>query len=355
MPSSRAWYYEFRSPTFKRSGTDSAAVAAAANPSTHAAKGASVTNPASNQAPPLPQVVLTQDHPSVPIPFPPSQADAIMALLSNIQCNNQQSRLPSQQSPIHGNSILQGIVNGIQSTQQWQHPNPTMNLLNNAVLHDLAGGRMSACQQQGSFPHLPQISTIHPVASVSGMLPAQPTFHITSTTATSQSNMVLQLLVMLMHRIGEEERQRRAQAVAIQDAIILTLGQISRQGVNRIDEEERQRRALEGLRQALSRTNNNSAAQNQQGLPAQAPVGDLNFQADRIAAILQAAFRRCEAEQPEENAQVDLHNNNQGNIDDDEDARKLSPGKKRKSPDNNSHNDDEDDDSWNDRLRPRKK
>ena len=223
VPSSRTWYYEFCSPTFKRLGPAPAAAAAAAlamaaantvstataaaNKTPSAARGGDsvVTNPANIQpqqvqevASPLPQVVRV------------SQADAIAAaLLSNMQRNNQQPLFPSQNS-VALNSIPQGNVD-------WRiHPNPATNHL----LYNVLNTSSTSAQQIGDFHHSHQSNLM----SLSETLSALPTFPNTGTTSMPQ---VIQSLLELVNRIKEEDRQLRAQADAIQIELMATVGRIT--------------------------------------------------------------------------------------------------------------------------------
>ena len=372
MPRSNSDHYEFCSPTFRRFGADSAT--ASTDASGNAGGGASFTNPQrppnllqtsqadalaallSNiqrnnlcQPPPLPsqqsinansilqdyvegiQSILQQQQPIpsmnlfTPNPSSLGQADPIGALLSNIQRNNQhnnqqQPPLPNQQ-PINANSILQG---------QQQQSNSEMNLLN-AALNIFAGGQTPSPQLQGDSSQSIAIRAL-----LSGILPAQPSPPNTSFVALSQSNSAVPSLLTLMHRLIEEERQRRAQADAAQNAIMATIGRILSQGVDTVDEEERQSRVL-----------------------------NLNAQADPIAAILQAV-RRGEAGQLQEDTRVqgDSDDSQCDSDDDDQyDARPTSASRKRKSPEEEEEEEEgggggggeEDDVSFEDCRRPGKK
>lgn len=297
MPRRGTGCYEFCSPNFKRLGALGAF---------NEGEGTSIINPANTQA----------------------QADALTALLSSFQRNNEQTPLQYQQS-IRENSILQGRI----------HPNPAMNLVNTAV-NNLAGDEVSLAQMLGNFNNTPQSNTI--TALLSSMLPAQPTFFNTSSTA----------LLMLLRQIGEENRQRRAQADAIQNALMTAIGGILGRGVIRTDEEESQRRAISALGQMLGGINNN-VAPNHQGIPSPLRAGNLNVQADPIAAILQPA-RMSETRQLKEDNQA-RKSNGGDNYDGDHknETQPLPHWRKRKSPDNDQY--DSDDDCRNESRRPHKR
>lgn len=331
MPSSRAWYFEFCSSDFSKLGTDSAAAVSATSGS--ARRDSSIANPAAvqteqTQASPLHQVA-TQTNYSSPPNSVPSQAVAVTALLSNIQHSNQQIAASSQQQQsINTNSsILQGNAYGVQSTHQWQHH-----------LANTAGGEMRSSPSSQSC--------INALMSLSGMILAQPTSHNASNATVPQ---VVQSLLMLMHQIGEEERQRRALADALLDTVMISIGRILGQRVEVMAQEERQRWVLELLGQTLvGRTANNyGAVQNQQGLDVAPQQGD-ETRLEQDAHAQQNDGQRDD--------KVDDDEDDDENYDDDDMQRPHSPGKRKKSSD-----DDEldqyyaDDDSWNERLRPRKK
>ena len=293
--------------TFIRAGPKCAT--APADKSGNSGRSASTTNFANAQASsPLPQVTAHTNHPTAPNPLV-NQTDATQAVFSNNQRNNQQPPLPlPSQQYIYGNNILQG------------NSDHTMNLLRIA-LNNL----------------------------------------VTSPTSIPQSNAAVQSLLLLMHRLGEEERQRRAQADALQSAILTAIGQLLGQGESVINEQERQGRTSSALEQTIGRTNNNDTVQNQHGVPPTA--GYLNFQADPIAPILQAS-QRGEAGLIQQGT-YSHQNSSQGDSDngggDDEDddqqhAGPLFSRRKRKSPDDDEDGQyDADDDSLKDRLRPSKK
>jgi hypothetical protein len=317
-----------------------AATAVAHNMTDYAGGFDSTTNPAYSQASlPLLQVTAHTNHPTAPDPLV-NQADATEAVFSNIQRNNQQPPLPSQQY-IYGNNILQG------------NSDHTMNLLFTA-LNNLVGNQSSSDQLQGNSEQSPlSNSIIQTIMSLSGIFPAQPTFINTSTSTMSQFNAAVPPLLLLMHRLGEEERQRRAQADATQNAIMLAIGQILGGG-NRNNEQERQHRAVSALVQILQRTNNN-IVQIEQGVPP--PAGNLNFQANRIAAV--QATQRGEIG-PIQEGHGDSVDDSFDDGDDDDDGEQdsvpLSSRRKRKSPDDDEDDQyDSDDESLQDRLRPRKK
>jgi hypothetical protein len=331
--------YEFGSSTFKRLHSNSAPSAAAAvNTSSNDGGGAPVQvqqQPTQAFSSLLQQVMAQTNQQPTPNPLPASQAvaDAITALLPSIQhqLSIQQPSMPSQ-AP----SSAQLICNS---------PSPQGNALHTLV------NLLRMCLLQPALPTL-----------------------ITSAE-------IYQLLVLVMQRIVEEELHRRAQADAINHAIILTIGQIVG-GNNMIEVAGRQRDLVAELRQTNGnnireittpnvplrsgmtlRVPYNSAAESQQvgtpPTPMPPPTGDLIIQADSIAATLQAARRRdvaavqLEEDAYAENGGSDNSANKDGNGDDHEyEGRPLS-ARKRKSPDDDQY--DADDDSWNERLRPRKK
>jgi hypothetical protein len=317
--------YEFRSPTFVTLTKDSspasaaaAAPAAAADRSSNAGGGASV--PAQQQqqaqaASTLQQVMAQTDQPPAPNPLP-SQVDGIAALISNIQHSSQQPSISSQQSVL--NRLLNMNLFHQQPFQQWQHPNPTINLLNTA-LNLLAGHQTPSAPLIDYSPvsSSHQGDAMQALMSLYGMSSrAGGTFPNTNTTpAISQPDNAVQSLLMLIYRVWEDDRQRRAQADSVQNAINASIGQIL--GVsNTIDEAERQRGLLAAaLGQTLGSTGDATtpnvplaathltgmttlpgpyiaaAGQMQQGIPPPSAAGSLNFQSDPIAAILQAARR----------------------------------------------------------------
>jgi hypothetical protein len=237
VSSRRAGRYEFCSPTFKRMDADdsepAAAHATAVDTTGNDGGGAPIQvqqQPAQAFRLLLQQVIANTNQ--LPAPYPlPSQEDAtaIMALLSNMQrqLRSQQPSIPSQQSVLNqntdhpddtdANSILQGIMSSnqqplltphptpshqpvlnqstnnllsmnhiLQSFQQWQHPNPTLNLLNTA-LSILAGGQSpSSAQPMGHPSPSSQINAIQALMSLYGMMLQQPTL-INTNTSTAMS------------------------------------------------------------------------------------------------------------------------------------------------------------------------
>ena len=299
-----------------------------------------------NQASSLLQVMAQINQPPPPNP-PPSQADAIADLISSIlrQRSSQQPSIPSQQSVLNQNNnqqkntdatgILQSIVgsnqqpllsshstpgqqpvpnqpnqlsnvdanNHLQPFQQWSQPNPTLNHLLNTAPSILAGSQAPSAQLMGYSSTSSRSDAIHALMSLYGMMLPQLTLPNTNTSAPMS-----RLLVLLMHRVAEEELQRRVQVDAIHEAIIATIGQIVG-GNNVIDEAERQRRLVAALGQTLGNTGetntsnvplsnpsgmtvrvpHNTAAHSQQVGTPPSPGGNLDIQAASIAAILQAA------------------------------------------------------------------
>jgi len=164
------------------------------------------------------QQVLALINQSPPPNPPPSQADAIADLITNIQRqrSSQQPSIPSQHSAL--NHQLNMNLN-LQPTQQRQNPNPTMNLLN-AALSILVGSQTPSAHQRNA---------IQALMSLYGMLLRTGTFPNTNASPPAMpqlNNMPAQSLLMLIHRVCEDERQRRVQADATQNAIIANIGQI---------------------------------------------------------------------------------------------------------------------------------
>jgi hypothetical protein len=394
--SRRAGRYEFCSPTFKRLDADSAQAVAADTSSNGG--GASIQV---QQQPPQAissslQQIMAQTN-QLPPPNPlSSQADAnnaitdmISNLISNIQrqLSSQQPSIPNRQPMLNQstNHPLNMNHNILHSFQQRQHPNsnPTLNLLNTA-LSILAGGQApSSTQLMGHHsPSSQSNNAVHALMSLYGMTLPQPTFPntITSAAMSQPNNIAVQTLLTLMHRISENERERRAQADAVNHAIISTIGQFVG-GNNMINEAERQRRLVAALGQThgstgVANTPNVAlgsgmtvgvpyigAAQSQQVDAPPPPASNQNIQADSIAAILQAA-RRDDAARQLEKARAQNNNPDNGAEEDGNDGGGKADGplspRKRKSPDDGQYDGDDDnswadDDSWNKRLRPRKK
>ncbi|KAK1733120.1 hypothetical protein QTG54_016258 [Skeletonema marinoi] len=352
---------EFCSPTFKRLGNLSAPSPAAAA----TGKSRKIGGDGSIQ------VHQQQVHPSSsqamapPNPNPLSSSnDNLADLISTIQHISQQQQqppIPSQQPILNQNtdqpepdnaaaiSILQSLLgNNQQPFQQFQQVNPTMNILNNLFR---GGQQPSPAQPMGysSLPSQGNSNAVHPLMSLLSQQQMYP--HQNSTAAMSHLNndMAVQSLLMLLHRVGEEERQRRAQADATQNAIIATIVQIL--GANStIDGAGRQRGLeLESKRIPTGKTVRvpyHDADQHRHGvIPPPPPAArNHNFQASsQIAAILQAARRENAAEQLEvEDARAqDNSPDSSGDVDDDNDEgegrcehdeQPLS-SRKRKSPD----------------------
>ena len=356
MSSKQTGRLEFCSPTFKRLGNLSAPspAAAATGKSRNVGGDGSI------------QVQQQQVHPSSSQAMAPpnqnplsSSNDDIADLISTIQRISQQQQqppIPSQQPILNQNtdqqpdnaaaiSTVQSLLgNNQQSFEQFQHPNPAINILNNLV-----GGQQPSPAQSLGYPPLPSqgnANVLHAFLSLSGMLSQQQMYpHQNSTAAMSQvnNNMAVQSLLMLLQRIGEEEKQRRAQADAIQNAIISTIVQIL--GVNNA-EAERQRE-IESNRIPTGMTVRvpyHDADQHRHGVIPPSAARNHNFQASsQIAAILQAARRENAAEQLEvEDARAqDNSPDSSGDVDDDNeegecrgehDEQPLS-SRKRKSPD----------------------
>jgi len=302
--------------------------------SRNAGRGASIQVQQQQQQPfasSLLQIMAQANQPPLPNPLP-SQADVVADLISSIQrqrSNQQLSIISSQQSALNQNShlpnnanasgILQSFVgsnqqllpsphstpsqqtvpnhanhrsnvdaiNHLQTFQQWSHQNPTLNILNTAPSLSIMAGSQAPS------------NAIHALVNLCGMILPQRTLPNTSISAPMSQ------LLLLMHRVVEEELQRRFQAHAMHEAIIGTIGQIVG-GNNLIDESERQRgleaalgQTIGGTREAKSpkvplsnptgmtvRVPRNPAAHSQHAGPPPSPGGNMGAS---IAAILQAA------------------------------------------------------------------
>jgi len=302
-----------------------------------------------------------------PVPNQMNVANAISMLQNTIGSSQQQqlmgqNAMPSQQPEPNHASQLNNVAgnNYLQSFQQWQHPNPTMNMLN-TILHHLDGGPTSSAQMMGHSPPSSQINAVHALMSLSGMMLQQPSIPNTTPTMSQSNHMepVLSLLQVL-HRFVEEEHQRRAQMDALHHVIIATIGHIV--GRNNTDEAEGHRGARSihlrnptGMTVRVPYNNTAQSSQQQVGAPPPPSAGH-NIQADSIAAILQAALRGDAAAPPPQGTTRAQNNGpvtNDGNEDDNDEGEvdgSLSP-KKRKSSDNY----DVDDDKWNKRLRKRRR
>mmetsp|Transcript_25791 Transcript_25791/g.51692 ORF Transcript_25791/g.51692 Transcript_25791/m.51692 type:complete len:574 (+) Transcript_25791:316-2037(+) len=413
VSSRRSGSYEFGSPTFKRMdarSTSASADDAAATTSTNTAgnDGGGASSQVSQQQQQQVMAQLNQQ----PMPAPnlqlPRQADtsATADLVPNIQRSTQQpSTSTSSQQPVLNqhmnqtnnadvNSMLQNIAGGLlsgqnpvpnqqpvpthasqlnnvagnsylQSFQQpWQHPNPTMNLLN-AVMS------LSGMLQQPSLPNTTTTTPASGMSSSAGAMMSQPNNN------NNNNMMSIIALLLVLQRFAEDEYQRRVQVDAIQNAIITTIGHILGQTGgfpnNNTAQQQQQVGAPPPSRQSQLGSNNNNAAQSSSqqavGAPPPSSAAGNNIQADSIAAILQAAQRGDTAAAPPEDTTRAQNNgpvttNNSDSEDDDndddedseeEDGPPRSTPRKRKaaSPDEDQY--DADDDSWNERLRPRKK
>jgi len=353
VPSRRTDCYEFSLPTFRRLGANSAP-AAAADTSSNAGETESIQDSQQQiQVLPLFQQVMTQMN-QMPAADPQSNlSHAIADLISTVQRqrSSQQPSMASQQPVLNQNVDANSYL---QSFQQWQHPNPTMNILN-AAFSNLIGRQTSSAQQlTGYFSPSFQNFAIQALMSLSGTLPSTNT-----TPAMSQPNniAVLRPLVMVMQRVVEEELQRRNRVDAIQNAILSTMGRMIG-GLPNNNSIQSQQGMIPPSRQSLGSNNDGTAQPQQVGAPPPS-VTNLNIQADSIAAILQAARRGESARQPQEDAHAgnDLGNNDDGDDEDDEDSEadgQRSPRKRTSLNDDDDQYDDSDDDSWENRFRPRK-
>ena len=185
-------------------------------------------------------------------------ANVIAALLSNVmQRSNQQPSTPSQQSSTAANSILQG---GNVDWSSIQHPNPSTNqLLSNAI------NTFSAQQQQqplGASYHS-QHHQANPLSALMSLIGTLSTRPAATNTSTSTSELV-QSLLMLMHQIGEDDRQRRAQADAIQSTLISIIAMIISGQHGQMATEYDSHRHISHLLQIVGRANNRDSLQNQE-------------------------------------------------------------------------------------------
>jgi len=348
--SSKSGRYEFRSPTFSKFSSDSApATAAADDDETSKSAGGSASIQVQQQqqqqhqkqqhqsqgASPLQQVMELTNQPSVPPnPLLPTQVDGIAALISNIQRSRLQSSVVSSQQSVLNSQL--NMNHSLQPFQQWQHSNPTTNLLN-TVLSVMAGSQAASAQLMGYSPPSSQSSSLLSLLTSSSTSGTYPNTNTTPTIFQSDNN-AIQSLLMLVHRVCEDERLRLTQVNSTQNAIIATIGQLL--GVsNTIDEAER-RGLVAALGQALGSTGERttpnpnvplttrhtgmnvgvphaaaSSGQMHQSIQKSSP-GSLNFQVDRSAAILQATRRQ------------DDDDNDEGTED-----RPLPPRKRRSTDD----------------------
>ena len=322
--------YEFCSPNFKRLVPNSAPAAADA-----AGVSSNVQVPQQQTLASLLQQVMAQSNQPV-APNPPNQADAIANIISRIQHSSQQP-LTSQQ-PAMNNQL--NMNHHLQPFQQWQQPNPTMNLLDTA-LRMLAGSQTPPPQPVSNPPvSSHQMNAIQALASLCGMqMPSNAgTFPNTNTTpAVSQpNNMIVQSLLMLMNQVSEEDRQRRVQADALQNAIIATIGQILGQGSGGGTAATMPFRNPTGMTVSVP---HNIAFQAHQGIPPPSS-GTPNLQPDQMAAILQTARRMARGELEEggvPRAEDESEDNNDGSDEGskDDDGRPLSSRKRKGLDDNN--------------------
>jgi len=382
MSSRRSGRYEFGSPTFKRMDARSTSAPAAAAATTDTAGNASIQVPQRQQQtqawPSLQQVMAQVNQQPMPAPNQqlPSQADtsATADLVPNIQRSTQQPStssqqpVPNQMNVANAISMLQNTIGSSQQQQLMgqnampsQQPEPN----HASQLNNVAGNSyLQSFQQPWQHPN-PTMNLLNAVMSLSGML-QQPSIPNTTPTMSQSNHMepVLSLLQVL-HRFVEEEHQRRAQVDALHHVIIATIGHIV--GRNNTDEAEGRRGAIGRSGEATSqnihlrnptgmtvRVPYNNTAQSQHEGPPPPSAGN-NIQADSIAAILQAALRGDTATQPEDTTRAQNNGpvTNDGNKDGNDEGEidgSLSP-RKRKSSDNY----DVDDDSWNKRLRKRRK
>jgi hypothetical protein len=268
----------------------------------------------------------------------------------------------------HANQLNANLI--LQPFQQWHLPE-----LDTALSIPAGSQAPFSDQLMGYSSPSPQSNAVRALMSLYGMSSRAGTFPNTNTTpAMSQHDiMCVQILLTLLHRLGEDDRQRRAQVDALMHNLFIATTELISGGNNMIDEAEIQRRLVAALGQTIGSTGGTNApnvplgsgmtvsvpcnipAQPQQAGTSTSSAGNLNIPADSIAATLQAT-RRGDAGQLE--GDVRAKNIGPDNIDNEDGdsggnvERRHSP-RKRKSPDEGYGADD--DDSRNKRLRPRKK
>jgi hypothetical protein len=249
--------------------------------------------------------------------------------------------------------------------QQYQHSNPTQDLLN-AALSILVGSQTPATQLTSYPPISQQRDAIEVLMSLHDMLSRAGAFQDTSITPdmSQPNNVSVQSLLTLLYQVGEDERLRRAQADAIRNATIATIGQIlgvnsmdaavataqgqvlrSSGGTNTLNLHPRNPTGMTPTGMTI-RVPHHIAAQTQQGIPPPS-AGSLNFNANPIAAILHAA--RSEAGQlltgdsriqNGTDGVCEIDANDEGN--DNPHERPLSTRKrKRKSPEDEGYSNDD--------------
>jgi len=183
------------------------------------------------------------------------------------------------------------------------------------------------------------MNAIQALASLIGMPSNAGTFPNTNTTLTvsQPNNMIVQSLLMLMNQVSEEDRQRRVQADALQNAIIANIGQILGQGSGGGTAATTMPfRNPTGMTVSVP---HNIAFQAHQGIPPPSS-GTPNLQPDQMAAILQAARRMARGEleeggvpRAEDESEDDNDGSDEGSKDDD--GRPLSSRKRKGLDDDN--------------------
>mmetsp|Transcript_10991 Transcript_10991/g.17024 ORF Transcript_10991/g.17024 Transcript_10991/m.17024 type:complete len:286 (-) Transcript_10991:57-914(-) len=265
-----------------------------------------------------------------PLPNQSNTANAIADLISSIQ--RQQPSTSNQQPILNQNN------NYLQSFQQWQQPNPTMDMRN--TLDSLVGGQPSSAQLMGNaFPTSTQNNAMHTLLSLYGTL-------LDSDTpgAMSQPHYMdfLQSLLMVMQQVVEEELQRRAQVDAFQSALLTAIGRMvlgQGSGFPNNNMFQTQQGIIPPSMQMFGSNNNTAQPQQQVGL-----------QPPSAASSVPVARGDGAAGLPDD----DVHaRNGLENGNDEGKADGPVSSRKRKSVDDGQY--DSDDDSWNERLRPRKR
>lgn len=176
--------HEFCSPAFRRLSVDNAV--AAAEPSSNAGVQVQVQQQQTLTLASLLLQALAQSNQQPLVPNPSNQADAIANLISNIQQSSQQPLLSSQQPPAPVNNQMMNI-------QQWQHPNPIMNLLNTALGSQMPTNPLvsysPAPSRQGNI--LQALASLYGISSSAGTFPNTTTATLATTSSQPNNNMAL--------------------------------------------------------------------------------------------------------------------------------------------------------------------
>jgi hypothetical protein len=334
VSSRQTGHCEFRSPTFKRLSADSAPAAAADvadDSSNNAGGGASIQQQQQQQPNQATSSLLQQffaQTNQLPPPDHPlsNQTGTIADLISHIQrqrSSQQPPSIPSQQSAL--NHLLNMDLN-LHPFQQLQHQDPTLNLLKTA-LSILVGSETPSAQPYSPAPDqrnaIQALLSLYGMSSLAGTLSNSPP----PPDISQHNNVAVQSLLMLIHRACEDERERRVQAVATQNAIIASIGQIL------------------GLAPGGTSSRMNVPLSNPTGMTVSVP-NNITFQADHgsgfqanpIAAILQAARSMAGGQRGEVAHQTQIAaDDNDDNINDDSnDDRGGRLSERKRDDDDNS-------------------